>query len=197
MTDDERSDRWFTQPNIVTSLRIIGSPLLILLAYRELTLWMAMLAVFLVFTEWLDGFLARRLHVTSAIGARLDTIADAVFYSSLLIALVVLRPEPVQREQVWICIAIASYACSWIASVIKFRRLPSYHTWAAKGVWVLVGAGIVCLLADLTAWPFRVAMVCVAIANLEATGITFVLSKCRVDVPTIWHARRIESEAGR
>ena len=35
-------------------------------------------AAVLVLTELVDGFIARQLHATSALGARLDTIADAV-----------------------------------------------------------------------------------------------------------------------
>lgn len=172
-------------------MRILGSPLLIVFAITGHMVWLAGIAVFLVFTEWLDGFIARRTHVTSAIGARLDTVADAVFYSSLLIALIVMRPDAIAAEKWWMSVAIESYACSWIASLVKFGRLPSYHTWAAKGVWLLVGAGVICLLGEISAWPLRFAMVCVTIANIEAILITSALHECRVDVPTIWHARRL------
>lgn len=184
------SKRWVTLPNVITTVRILGSPGLIFLAIAGKPLWLATFVVFLVFTEWFDGFLARRLHETSVIGARLDTIADAIFYSSLLSAVVILRPHVISREQIWIVVAVASYVLSWLASGIKFRCLPSYHTWAAKGVWVVVGAGTLCLLSDISPWPFRVAMACVAVTNLEATFITMVLPECKVDVPTLWHAWR-------
>lgn len=186
---EPETKRWLTSPNVVTLIRIIGSPGLMALAWFDQTLWLAVLAVLLVFTEWLDGFLARRLHVSSAVGARLDTIADAVFYWSLLIALVMLRPKLIAAEGVWIAAAIGSYAISWLASLVKFRRLPSYHTWAAKAVWVLVGIGAVCLLAEISPWPFRVAMACVTLANIEAICITQILKECRVDVRSIWHAK--------
>lgn len=182
-----------TIPNAITLMRILGSPLMVVLAIADRPYWLAGLAVFLVFTEWLDGFVARRSHVTSAVGARLDTVADAVFYLSLLIALVALRPATIAHETLWMATAIFGYAISWLASLVKFRRLPSYHTWAAKGVWILVGAGTICLVTGVTPWLFRVAMVCVTLANIEAICITIVLSRCQVDVPTLWHARRIRS----
>ncbi|MCG8650489.1 MAG: CDP-alcohol phosphatidyltransferase family protein [Pirellulales bacterium] len=194
MADEQnQSADWLTLPNMITLIRIVGSPVLVVLAIVDQISWLAGLAVLLVFTEWLDGFLARRLRVTSSTGARLDTVADAIFYSSLLLAVVLLRPQMVAQEKIWIVVAVASYLLSWLASGIKFHRLPSYHTWAAKGVWLIVGAGIVCLLADLSPWPFRVAMVCVALTNLEAICITWVLPKCRVDVPTLLHARRLRN----
>lgn len=192
MTDkDNPSNHWLTLPNVITGIRILGSPGLILLAIAGQWLWLAVFAVFLVFTEWLDGFLARRLRVTSAIGARLDTIADAVFYSCLLASVVILRPTVVGRETIWIVVAIASYCLSWLASWVKFGCLPSYHTWAAKAVWIVVGTGAICLLAQISPWPFRVAMICVAVTNLEAIGITLVSKECKVDVPSLWHARRL------
>ena len=79
-----------------------------------------------------------------------------------------------------------------LAGELAQVRLPaSYHTWAAKGVWVIVGTGIIALLAGMSPWPFRLAMVCVGLTNLEAICITLTLPECKVDVPTLWHARRM------
>jgi cardiolipin synthase len=180
-------NRWLTLPNLITTVRIVSSPGLVILAMMGRPMWLGIMTVALVFTEWLDGFLARRWHAESAIGARLDSVADAVFYASLLVALALLSPKLIGDEAGWIISAICSYAGSWLASWIKFRRLPSYHTWAAKGTWVVLGTGIVCLLVDWSAWPFRIAMICVVLANVEAILITLVLLKCEVDVPSLWH----------
>lgn len=188
--DDTNQSNWLTLPNVITTARILGSPGLIILALSGQAYWLGGLTVFLVFTEWLDGFIARRLRMTSAVGARLDTIADAIFYSSLLVAIVILRPVLIRHEVTWIAAAVASYFLSWLASWIKFHCLPSYHTWAAKGVWVVVGAGTICLLVDGGPWPFRAAMTCVVLTNLEAICITHMLSESKVDVPSFWHAKR-------
>lgn len=184
------SSNWLTLPNVITTVRILGSPGLILLAVAGQAVGLAVLTVVLVFTEWLDGFLARQLHVTSAIGARLDTVADAVFYSCLLVAVIVLRPVLIGCETIWISAAIGSYFLSWLVSWWKFKCLPSYHTWAAKGVWAIVIAGTIWLLAGGSPWPFRAAMTCVALANLEAVCITMILPRCEVDIPSFWHAQR-------
>jgi phosphatidylglycerophosphate synthase len=169
---------------------MIGSPGLVLLALFGQPSWVGFLAAFLVLTEWLDGFLARRLHEVSMTGARLDTVADALFYLSLLAAVALLSPTMTGQESLWIAVATASYLCSWLASWIKFRRLPSYHTWAAKGVWLVVGTGILCLLAGWSPWPFRIATICVVLTNLEAIAITLVLSACKVNVSSVWHVLR-------
>lgn len=187
--------RWLTASNVITSLRIIGSPAMIVLAYYQYATGVVVLVSFLVFTEWLDGVVARTLHQESELGARLDTVADAVFYTSLLVAVGVMFPETTLREAWWITVAIFSYAMSWLVSLVRFRALPSYHTWLAKGAWLVVGIGIVSLVADWSSWPFRAAMLCVVLANLEATGISLLLSEQHVDIPTIWHARRKQCPA--
>lgn len=185
--------RWLSAPNVVTALRVFGSPTLILLALNDLAVGVAIVVAILVFTEWLDGFLARTLHQESELGARLDTIADASFYVSILVALVILSPV-VTREAAWMAAAIISFAGSCLVSLIKFRRLPSYHTWMAKGGWLVVGAGTVSLLAGWSAWPFRIAMVCVVLANLEALAITILLSKPRVNVRSLWQVLRTKHD---
>ena len=56
----------------------------------------ACLALFLLAsaTDWLDGFLARRWHQTSPLGALLDPIADKVLVLGLFISFVQLRLVP-------------------------------------------------------------------------------------------------------
>ena len=176
-------------------MRMVASPGLIALAMMgQLTGFVALL-VFLVFTEWFDGFLARRLNEVSMTGARLDTVADAIFYSSLLVALTLLNTTAIAREAYGIAAAIGSYLVSWLVSWIKFHRLPSYHTWMAKGVWIVMGLGLAFLLSGWSVWPFRVALICVVVTNLEATCITLILSESRVDVPSIWHVLRNPSQS--
>ena len=148
---------------------------MIILAFANLPVWLGIWVVFLVFTEWIDGFLARRFKMASAVGARLDTAADFVFYACLLLAVIALRPNLFYAQRPWILTAVGSYFLSWLLSIVKFGRIPSYHTWAAKGAWGVVGVGTICLLADISSWPFQVAMTCVLLTNLEAICITFVL----------------------
>jgi CDP-diacylglycerol--glycerol-3-phosphate 3-phosphatidyltransferase len=182
--------RRLTISNAITALRIVGSPVLVLLALNQQLQWVALALALLVLTEWLDGFLARSLHQESALGARLDTIADISFYGSLLAALVLLFPNTMRREAVWIAAAVGSYLLSWLVALLKFGKMPSYHTWAAKSAWIVVGVGTVALVTGWAGWPFRLAMVMVLLANVEAVAITLALQEPRVNVPTFWHVKR-------
>ena len=83
-------------PNLLTWLRILLIPLVIGVFYVPddwLTLQgrnstAAGLFVAAALTDWLDGYLARRLNQTSAFGAFLDPVADKLVVAAALIMLV-------------------------------------------------------------------------------------------------------------
>jgi CDP-diacylglycerol--glycerol-3-phosphate 3-phosphatidyltransferase/cardiolipin synthase len=83
-------------PNLLTWLRIIMIPVVIGVFYLPdawLTGWQRNLiatSVFIVaaITDWLDGYLARKLNQTSAFGAFLDPVADKLMIAAALIVLV-------------------------------------------------------------------------------------------------------------
>ena len=90
----------------LTSLRIALVPAvmgLILLGPRSAYAYAGAAAAFAVaaLTDFLDGYLARRWSVTSALGSFLDTTADKLLVSAALIALVA-----VDRASAWLAMVI-------------------------------------------------------------------------------------------
>jgi len=86
-------------PNLLTWIRIMMIPLVIGVFYVPeiwLASWQRNLIGTALFgaaavTDWLDGFLARRLNQTSAFGAFLDPVADKLMIAAALIVLVELE----------------------------------------------------------------------------------------------------------
>ena len=179
-----------TVPNLLCAFRLFTSPVLVVLAWFELSSWCLGLFVILLLTDWLDGRVARWLKQETLFGTRLDSFADVTFYGCVLLALVVLRTEMMRREAIWIALALSSYAVSVAAGWIKFDRVPSYHTRLAKTSWLLVGIGVVSVFAGGTIWLFRLALGAVVLTNLEATAITSVLPEWRVNVSWLLQALR-------
>ena len=78
-------------PNLLTILRIILAPVIAILIWRETTNGQLIIA-FLLFcvaglTDWLDGYVARKLEIISHLGRILDPIADKVLLACVLLAL--------------------------------------------------------------------------------------------------------------
>ena len=79
--------RIWTVPNQITLLRFGFLPFfLVFVLYNEYR-WALGVLVFVALTDAIDGFLARRLHQKSALGAYLDPIADKLLLSSSFIVL--------------------------------------------------------------------------------------------------------------
>lgn len=84
-------------PNTLTWIRIVAIPLIVLVFFLPVP-W-ARPAAGLLFalagiTDWLDGYLARRLDQTSSFGAFLDPVADKLIVATALVLLVQANPEP-------------------------------------------------------------------------------------------------------
>jgi CDP-diacylglycerol--glycerol-3-phosphate 3-phosphatidyltransferase len=87
-------------PNVLTSLRIVLIPVFIVayyLPYGWAPLLTTVLFVLAALTDWLDGYLARRLNQTSPFGAFLDPVADKLMVAA---ALVLLAADPRVQAQV-------------------------------------------------------------------------------------------------
>lgn len=91
----------WTAPNLLTLLRIVLIPIFIV-AYHLPLAWAPLLAtglfVLAALTDWLDGYLARRLKQASAFGAFLDPVADKLMVAS---ALVLLTSDARVLARVW------------------------------------------------------------------------------------------------
>ena len=97
---------FFTLPTLLTWTRIVAIPLIVGVFYLPLAPHTANLVatvMFMVFawTDWLDGFLARKLNQTSAFGAFLDPVADKFLVCASLLVLVHL-----QRTDVFVALII-------------------------------------------------------------------------------------------
>lgn len=81
-------------PNIITSLRLICSPLLVWLLI-ELKFREALAVVlFAGLTDWFDGFAARHVGVAGKLGAILDPLADKTMLVALFLTMGVLGLIP-------------------------------------------------------------------------------------------------------
>ena len=123
--------------------RVVAAPFLLLLLWlgeRELFTW------FLLFsycTDMIDGFLARKLKITSARGSQLDSLGDQITFIIGLIGLLVFELGFMKENYLLILIALISYNIQMIMAYRKYGKATSFHTYLAKlsamvqGVFIL------------------------------------------------------------
>ena len=84
-------------PNILTLLRIVLLPVIVGVFYLPVE-WSrpvcASIFALAGLTDWLDGYLARRLNQQSPFGAFLDPVADKLMVAVALVLLVEAEPSP-------------------------------------------------------------------------------------------------------
>ena len=119
-------------------------------------------------TDALDGFIARRTHTISKLGARLDSLADLVLIASIIISLypVILFPP---GTIVWILVIATIRIAAAAVSRVKFKTFASLHTYlnkmtglliflfpfmipvfsAALPIWIICGAATVSAVEEL------------------------------------------------
>jgi cardiolipin synthase (CMP-forming) len=84
---------FFNLPTLLTWARIVAIPLIVGVFYLPLSepernLLATVLFVVVALTDWADGYLARKLNMTSSFGAFLDPVADKFLVCAALLVLV-------------------------------------------------------------------------------------------------------------
>lgn len=122
----------FNLPIALTWLRVAAIPLLVGIFYlpndwlsiTEKNTFATVLFVFAAITDWLDGFLARRMKQESAFGEFLDPVADKLIVAAALLVLLNL-----DRVQTWVALVIIgreitiSALREWMAQVGASRSV--------------------------------------------------------------------------
>jgi cardiolipin synthase len=88
------SDKVLTWPNALSALRLLLVPVFLWLILIDENLIAFSLLAFSSFTDWLDGYLARKLNQMSRLGQLLDPAADRLFILASLIGLAMTEKVP-------------------------------------------------------------------------------------------------------
>lgn len=167
-------------PNLLTVLRVLLIPVFVLLFYLPFSwsYWAASgVFAFAGFTDWLDGYLARRLQQSTAFGAFLDPVADKLIVSVALVLLVA------EHSSLWLTLPAAiiigreiviSALREWMAELgaraqVAVSGLGKWKTAAqmlalvillgnppAMSFWVVLGYFLLLMAAGLTLWSMVV-----------------------------------------
>lgn len=166
----------WTLPNFITLLRLAVLPFF-LFAIADGNFGIALL-IFVVagISDGIDGFLARRFDMKSALGAYLDPIADKLLLMSSFLFLAVPSFPAAVKVPVWLAVLVISRDLL-VLMVALLLILASNHrqfppTWLGKVTTVtLIGTVLIVLCANLWGWPLAIVRIA-----FGASATTTVLS---------------------
>jgi len=127
-----KKNEFWTIPNLITSYRLFMFPVILYFTLSGKEMLFAIFLVINLVTDFLDGFIARKFHMETEIGAKLDSLADDFTYVLAFIGLFVFKMDDLRPHLVSFIIFISMLVLTVIVSLIKFRKFPSFHLYITK-----------------------------------------------------------------
>ena len=125
----------YNLPNILTLARIACIPILIIMLLRDdklMSFWATLVFSVASITDWLDGYLARRMNLVTVMGKFLDPMADKLIVMAALIMMIPLGRVPAWAVFVIIAREVIVTGLRSVASsdgiVIAASNLGKYKT---------------------------------------------------------------------
>lgn len=133
-------DRILTIPNLITMARLLTLPVFCWVLFgledRHLAAWVLF---FIAGTDWVDGYLARRLGQVSSVGKVLDPVADRVLFFVGVGAILIDGAVPVWVAVLVLVREVAVAAATLGLAAAGARRIDV--TWVGKAAtFLLMGA---------------------------------------------------------
>ena len=112
--------------------RIIAAPILFVFILLDWRLVFACLLAISYATDAIDGFLARKLNITSARGSQLDSFGDQMTLIIGLAGLLYFETDFIKTNSTLIIIAFIPYIVQMLIAYIKYGKATAFHTYLAK-----------------------------------------------------------------
>ena len=123
--------------------RVFAIPILLLLLLMGERQIFAFALLVSYSTDMIDGFLARKLKITSARGSQLDSLGDQLTFIMGLLGLLAFEYDFIKENYILILIAFTPYLIQLLIAYSKYGKATAFHTYLAKlsaivqGVFIL------------------------------------------------------------
>lgn len=189
----------YTLVNGITFYRLAAAPVLVILLLAQEFMAFKWLLAVSFFTDGIDGWLARRFKVVSLLGARIDSIADDLTVLVAILGILFYSPGFLRSQWQLVGIMAVLYILQNSLALIRYRRLTSFHTYAAKLAAVFQGLFLV-LFFFVEEPPlnlFFIAAAATIIDLAEEVLLVLVLPQWEVDVKGLyWVWRSYRGRSG-
>ncbi len=178
MSESILKDKFWTVSNVLSILRILLVGPFIYALVNDQTVWIIIIGLAAILSDWLDGFLARKLGDVSEWGKILDPVADKAFIGGVAIALIVL-----DRVPMWFVIAVVARDLIILSGGILAGKKLGYvlpSNWTGKVTVVIISAvfiGIVFKVDIAQTWGLYIATAAMIISLIVYAARTINILK--------------------
>lgn len=171
--------------------RILAAPLLLALIWFDLRTAFTWLLLISYITDAFDGYLARKLKITSPRGSQLDSFGDQVTLIVGLIGLFYFETDFIKTNLVLILIAFIPYIIQMLFAYLKYGKATAFHTYLAKISAVFQSLFILWSLFFNPEYILFYAMIIIGLLEtFEEITLIFIYDKWVADVKGIYWAIR-------
>jgi CDP-diacylglycerol--glycerol-3-phosphate 3-phosphatidyltransferase len=169
--------------------RVVAAPFLIILLWlneRELFTWLLLISYS---TDMIDGFLARKLKITSPRGSQLDSFGDQITFVVALIGLLVFESNFIKENYLLITLIFIPYFIQMLIAFRKYGKATAFHTYLAKLSAIIQAVFILWLLFfGPIYWLFYVMIVLGVLETIEEITLIFMYDEWVAGVKGIYWA---------
>lgn len=171
--------------------RIFAAPFLLLFIWFDERLVFTWLLLISYSTDAIDGYLARKLNITSARGSQLDSLGDQVTLVIGLLGLYSFQTEFIKTNFLLIIIVLLPYFAQMLLAYSKYGKATAFHTYLAKLSAVLQGIFILWSLFFTPEYSLFYIMIAVGLLEtFEEITLIFMYDNWASDVKGIYWALR-------
>ncbi len=171
--------------------RILAVPLLLLFVWMDERMIFAWLLGISYATDAIDGYIARKLKITSARGSQLDSYGDQSTLLVALVGLIVFETEFMKENYLLIVIAFVPYIIQMLIAFKKYGKATAFHTYLAKISAITQAVFILWLLFfGPVYWLFYTMIIIGILETLEEITLIFMYDNWVAGVRGIYWALR-------
>ena len=119
-------------PNTITSVRLLCIPPLWLVWLFKLESLVGVVLLVCFLSDLLDGLLARKLKMITAMGARLDSLADHVLFPSMMCWLLIDKRNGFFGHETVLETVLLMYVLTIVIGLVKRRQFGGAHLFSSK-----------------------------------------------------------------
>jgi cardiolipin synthase (CMP-forming) len=178
---------WRNTPNAISIARLCASVFLLATIFQHRIDFFKWLLLACLLSDILDGLIARTFHLTSKLGASLDSAADMLTMLSGFVGVYVFQRAFVDEHFAGLLIVGVFYIVEILAALIRYGKLSSFHTLLDRVAAYAGGIFVISLfLWGYHDWLFQLTVLVYVASLTEEMILILILPEWKTDVGNIF-----------